>query len=67
MSAIIPAYNNSGAPFSRAPHLHQFHNADNEEIFMSPYVPFVVLWAALALAVIGLIVYRKIVAAARMT
>jgi hypothetical protein len=29
---------------------------------MSPYAPFVVLWAALALAVLGLIVYRKIVA-----
>ncbi|HEY9139721.1 MAG TPA: hypothetical protein VIN93_02460 [Bryobacteraceae bacterium] len=30
---------------------------------MSPYVPFVVLWAALALAVIGLIVYRRFVSA----
>jgi hypothetical protein len=30
---------------------------------MSPYVPFVVLWAVLALAVLGLIVYRRIVAA----
>jgi hypothetical protein len=31
---------------------------------MSAYVPFLVLWAALALVVIGLIVYRRIVAAA---
>ena len=30
---------------------------------MSPYVPFVVLWAVLALAVISLIVYRRVVAA----
>jgi len=30
---------------------------------MSPYVPFVVLWAALALTVIGLIIYRRFVAA----
>jgi hypothetical protein len=30
---------------------------------MSPYVPFIVLWAVLALAVIGLIVYRRIVSA----
>lgn len=30
---------------------------------MSPYVPFVVLWALLALAVIGLIIYRRIVSA----
>jgi len=30
---------------------------------MSPYVPFVVLWAVLATAVIGLIVYRRIIAA----
>jgi hypothetical protein len=30
---------------------------------MSPYVPFVVLWVALALVVIGLIVYRRIVSA----
>lgn len=30
---------------------------------MSPYVPFVVLWAVLALAVIGLIIYRRFVSA----
>ena len=30
---------------------------------MSPYVPFVVLWAVLASAVISLIVYRRVVAA----
>jgi hypothetical protein len=30
---------------------------------VSPYVPFVVLWALLALAVIGLIIYRRIVSA----
>jgi len=30
---------------------------------MSPYIPFVVLWVVLALAVIGLIIYRRIVAA----
>jgi hypothetical protein len=30
---------------------------------MSPYVPFVVLWALLALTVIGLIVYRRFVSA----
>ena len=30
---------------------------------MSPYVPFVVLWALLALVVIGLLVYRRIVSA----
>lgn len=30
---------------------------------MSPYIPFVVLWAVLALAVVGLIVYRRIVSA----
>ena len=30
---------------------------------MNPYVPFVVLWVVLALAVIALIVYRKVVAA----
>ena len=30
---------------------------------MSPYVPFVALWAVLAVAVIGLIVYRRFVSA----
>jgi len=30
---------------------------------MNPYVPFVVLWVLLALGVIGLIIYRRIVAA----
>jgi len=30
---------------------------------MSPYVPFLVLWALLALTVIGLIIYRRIVSA----
>ncbi|HEY9140715.1 MAG TPA: hypothetical protein VIN93_07470 [Bryobacteraceae bacterium] len=30
---------------------------------MNPYVPFVVLWAVLALAVIGLIIYRRLVSA----
>ncbi|MGB7762519.1 MAG: hypothetical protein WBL61_21975 [Bryobacteraceae bacterium] len=30
---------------------------------MSSYVPFVVLWAVMALTVIGLLVYRRIVAA----
>jgi len=30
---------------------------------MSPYVPFVALWAMLAVAVIGLIVYRRFVSA----
>ena len=29
---------------------------------MSPYIPFVVLWCVLAVTVIGLIVYRRIVA-----
>ena len=30
---------------------------------MSPYVPFLVLWALLALTVIGLIIYRRVVSA----
>jgi hypothetical protein len=30
---------------------------------MSPYVPFVALWALLALTVIGLIIYRRFVSA----
>jgi len=30
---------------------------------MSPYVPFLVLWAVLALAVVGLIIYRRVVSA----
>ncbi len=30
---------------------------------MSPYVPFIVLWALLALAVIALIIYRRVVSA----
>lgn len=30
---------------------------------MSPYVPFVVLWVVLAVAVIGLIIYRRFVSA----
>ena len=30
---------------------------------MSPYVPFVALWAVLAVVVIGLIIYRRFVSA----
>jgi hypothetical protein len=30
---------------------------------MNPYIPFVVLWALLALVVIGLIIYRRFVSA----
>jgi hypothetical protein len=30
---------------------------------MNPYVPFVVLWALLALTVVGLIIYRRFVSA----